>query len=70
MHSKENSVEPYLNELPEDRKESLPLIRKTIVENLPNGFNEVMNWGMITYEVPLETHPDIYNGKSLNTIFR
>ena len=54
-----------LNELPEDRKESLSIVREAIVKNLPTGYVEVMNWGMITYEVPLETFPDTYNGKPL-----
>ena len=65
MQSKANSVEQYLNELPEDRKESLSIVREAIVKNLPTGYVEVMNWGMITYEVPLETFPDTYNGKPL-----
>ena len=25
----------------------------------------MMNWGMITYQVPLETYPDTYNGQPL-----
>ena len=65
MQSKADSVEQYLNELPEDRKESLSIVREAIVKNLPTGYVEVMNWGMITYEVPLETFPDTYNGKPL-----
>ena len=65
MQSKANCVEQYLNELPEDRKESLSIVREAIVKNLPTGYVEVMNWGMITYEVPLETFPDTYNGKPL-----
>ena len=65
MHSKAISVEQYLDELPDYRKESLSMVRKTIVENLPAGYDEVMNWGMITYEIPLETYPDTYNGKPL-----
>ena len=65
MQSKANSVEQYLNGLPEDRKESLSIVREAIVKNLPTGYVEVMNWGMITYEVPLETFPDTYNGKPL-----
>ena len=65
MQSKANSVEQYLNELPEDRKESLSIVREAIVKNLPTGYVEVMNWRMITYEVPLETFPDTYNGKPL-----
>ena len=65
MHSKAITVEQYLNELPNDRKEAMSIVRQTIVENLPDGYNEVMNWGMITYEVPLETYPNTYNGKPL-----
>ena len=65
MHSKAISVEQYLDELPDYRKESLSMVRKTIVENLPAGYDEVMNWGMITYEVSLETYPNTYDGKAL-----
>ena len=65
MQSKANSVEQYLNELPEDRKKSFSIVREEILKNLPTGYVEVMNWGMITYEVPLETFPDTYNGKPL-----
>ncbi len=36
-----------------------------ILKNLPKGYEEVMNWGMITYQVPLETFPDTYNKKPL-----
>jgi len=65
MHSKAITVEQYLNELPNDRKEAMSIVRQTIVENLPDGYDEVINWGMITYEVPLETYPNTYNGKPL-----
>ena len=36
-----------------------------ILENLPDGYVESMNWGMIAYEVPLETYPDTYNKQPL-----
>ena len=65
MHSKAITVEQYLNELPNERKEALSIVRQIIVENIPDGYDEVMNWGMITYEVPLETYPNTYNGKPL-----
>tara|TARA_B100001013_G_C24199453_1_gene280709 strand:+ start:22 stop:453 length:432 start_codon:yes stop_codon:yes gene_type:complete len=65
MQSKENTVKQYLNELPNDRKKAISIVRQTILENLPEGYDEVMNWGMITYEVPLETYPNTYNGKPL-----
>ena len=65
MQSKANNIEQYLNELSDDRKEAISIVRQTILENLPDGYDEVMNWGMITYEVPLETYPNTYNGKPL-----
>ena len=30
-----------------------------------SGLEEEMNWGMITYQVPLERYPDTYNKKPL-----
>ena len=65
MVDKINKVEEYLNELPDDRKESLSTVREVIIQNLPTGYDEVMNWGMITYEVPLERFPETYNDKPL-----
>ena len=65
MQSKAHHIEQYLNELPDDRKKAISIVRQTILENLPDGYDEVMNWGMITYEVPLKTYPNTYNGKPL-----
>lgn len=39
-----------------------------ILQNLPEGYQETINWGMLSYEVPLETYPDTYNKKPLNYI--
>ena len=36
-----------------------------VLANLGDGFVETMNWGMISYEVPLAIQPDTYNGKPL-----
>jgi uncharacterized protein YdhG (YjbR/CyaY superfamily) len=65
MRSNAATVAEYLAELPADRREAVEAVRQTILENLPAGYEEVMNWGMITYQVPLETYPDTYNGKPL-----
>jgi len=56
MKSNASTVEKYLKELPDDRKEAISIVRKTILNNLPEGYDEVINWGHITYEVPLETY--------------
>lgn len=65
MRSSASTVKQYLSDLPADRREAIEAVRQTILENLPPGYEEVMNWGMITYQVPLETYPDTYNGKPL-----
>jgi hypothetical protein len=65
MRSDASTVEQYLSELPYERREMIGEVRQTILDNLPAGYEEVMNWGMITYQVPLETYPDTYNGKPL-----
>jgi len=63
--SKAETVDDYLGELPDDRREAIAEVRDEILANLPDGIVETMNWGMITYEVPLETFPDTYNKKPL-----
>ncbi len=65
MRSDATTPEEYLAQLPEDRFEALSELRKLILERLPDGYEEGMNFGMITYEVPLETYADTYNGKPL-----
>jgi len=59
------SVEDYLQELPRERRELLQAVRKVVLDNLPAGYVETMNWGMITYEIPLERYPDTYNKRPL-----
>jgi len=65
VSSRAETVEEYLAELPDDRRDAVAEVRDVILENLPDGFVEAMNWGMISYEVPLDRHPDTYNGKPL-----
>ena len=65
MRSNASTVAQYLSELPADRRAAIEAVRQVILESLPAGYEEVMNWGMITYQVPLETYPDTYNGKPL-----
>ena len=65
MRSEASTVGEYLAEIPQQRREELETVRQVILENLPEGYEEVMNWGMITYQVPLETFRDTYNKKPL-----
>jgi hypothetical protein len=60
-----DTVDGYLASLPDDRRAALERVRETILSCLPAGYEESMTWGMPTYEVPLATYPDTYNGKPL-----
>jgi uncharacterized protein YdhG (YjbR/CyaY superfamily) len=59
------SVQEYLAKLPPDRREALSAVRKVILKNLPKGYVESVNWGMICYEIPLKRYPNTYNGRPL-----
>jgi len=65
MRSDAATVDGYLESLPEDRSEAILEVREVVLANLPDGYEEAMNWGMITYQVPLKTYPDTYNKEPL-----
>ena len=65
MKSEATTVEAYLAELPEERRAAIEAVRNVILERLPDGYAETMNWGMISYEVPLTTYSETYNGQPL-----
>lgn len=66
--SEAETPEAYLQELPPDRREVIGAVRDVILENLPAGYRESMNWGMLSYEIPLERYPDTYNHQSLGYV--
>ena len=68
VRSEAATVQEYLDELPPDRRELIAQVRNTILEHLPDGYVESMNWGMISYEIPLERYPDTYNGQPLGYV--
>ncbi len=59
------TVEEYLGELSAERREAVAAVRAVALANLPEGYVEAMNWGMISWEVPLERYPNTYNGQPL-----
>ena len=65
MRTDARSIDEYIDSLPPDRQQALEEVRKVILDNLPKGYEEELNWGMITYQVPLEVYPDTYNKKPL-----
>lgn len=65
VSSAAETVEQYLAELPDERRDAISEVRDVILDNLPEGYVEAMNWGMICCQVPLETFPDTYNSEPL-----
>lgn len=61
MQSKATTVEDYIKELPNERKEAITKLRKVIKKNLPKGFKEEMNYGNIGYVVPHSKYPAGYH---------
>lgn len=60
MQSKATSVEQYLAELPEERRAVISTIRRVILDSLPEGYAEGMQYGMIGYFVPHAIYPAGY----------
>ncbi|MDO8316733.1 MAG: DUF1801 domain-containing protein [Flavobacterium sp.] len=61
MQSTATSIVAYSEEIPEERKIAFTKLRKTILENIPNGFVEQMSYGMIGYVVPHSIYPGGYH---------
>ncbi|GAA3778571.1 DUF1801 domain-containing protein [Corallibacter vietnamensis] len=61
MQYKASSPEDYISQVPEERQDVLKALRKTIKANLPKGFEEGIQYGMIGYYVPHSKYPDGYH---------
>lgn len=61
MQSKALTPSDYIAELPEDRKKVMAQLRKTIIDNLPEGFQEGIGYGMLGYAVPHSIYPKGYH---------
>ena len=61
MRSNAKTPDEYVTGLPDERKQIISDIRKTINKNLPKGFKEGMAYGMISWAVPHELYPPGYH---------
>jgi uncharacterized protein YdhG (YjbR/CyaY superfamily) len=61
MHSKAITVDQYIEEIPEERKQAVTELRKVIKKNIPKGFQECMSYGMVGYVVPHSKYPAGYH---------
>lgn len=62
------TVEEYLAELPAERREVVSKVREIVRRNLPKGYHETMQRGMISYGLPLSRYPTTYNGEPLGCV--
>ena len=60
------TVDEYLGDLSEEARTVITTLRELILRRLPKGYRECMNWGMISYDIPLERYPDTYNKQPLS----
>jgi uncharacterized protein YdhG (YjbR/CyaY superfamily) len=56
-----NSPEEYISIIPEDKKEAISKLREIILNNIPDGYQETMSYGMIGYVVPKTIYPNGYH---------
>ena len=61
MNYQVNTVEEYLEIIPEDRKPYVQKLRAIFRQHLPEGFKEEISYGMIGYVVPHERYPPGYH---------
>ncbi len=61
MQSNAQTPEEYISQIPDNYREAISLLRKTILENLPSGYQEQMSYGMIGYIVPHSIYPKGYH---------
>ncbi len=61
MRSDALTPDQYIAGLPEERKSAMMKLRKAILKNIPKGFSEEMNYGMIGYVVPHSLYPQGYH---------
>jgi uncharacterized protein YdhG (YjbR/CyaY superfamily) len=61
MQYKANSPAEYIDQLPPERQEVISKLRKIVLKNLPEGFEEQMSYGMLGYVVPHSLYSEGYH---------
>jgi hypothetical protein len=68
MQSQAASPDKYMAELPADRVDAMSKLREVIRKNLPKGFEETMQYGMLSYVVPHSLYPAGYHCKPTDAL--
>lgn len=61
MQIPSTSVEDYISKIPEERQDVFKKMFDTVNDNLPQGFEKGVSYGMVGWNVPLETFPAGYH---------
>lgn len=62
------SVDSYVERLPEVQRPTVAAVRDLVNAHLPPGYDETIRWGMISWEVPLSRYAQTYNGQPLGAV--
>lgn len=62
------TVTKYLAELPKDRRTEVEILLNLVRKHIKPGYEEVMNWGAICFQVPLEVSGPTYNKQPLASV--
>jgi hypothetical protein len=68
MKSAAKTPDAYVKSLPAERRDAIGAVRAVILKNLPEGYEEVVDFGMLAYVIPLKRYPDTYNGHPLAVV--
>lgn len=61
MSTKATTIDQYISELPEERKEVVSNLVELIRKNIPEGFGEGISYGMPSWFVPHSIYPKGYH---------
>ena len=65
MQSSATTVDEYLEKIGSEKAAVLFPLIEDVRSVIDDGFEEAMNWGMVSYQVPLSICPKTYNKKPL-----
>ena len=61
MKNLEKSVDEYVANVSENYHDAIQKLREVVKMNIPKGFAEMLNYGMIGFVVPHELYPNGYH---------
>lgn len=65
MKSSAKTVDEYLAQVDPEKRELVSRVREVVNQSLPAGYEETMDYGMISWSVPIDRFPDTYNARPL-----